>query len=73
MKDKSKSPVPELLSVKDVQELLNVSRSFIYTRMERGEFPKPLKIGPRAVRWKRADVLAWIESQHEAKLKGGQE
>lgn len=36
-----------------------LSRSSTYEAMERGEFPKPVKIGPRAVAWLEDEIQAW--------------
>ena len=38
------------------------SRSSIYLRMERGEFPKPVKIG-RLNGWPEHEIDAWIEAR----------
>ena len=49
-----------------VLELTGLSRSGLYSAMKNGAFPKPLKIGLRAVAWNVADINIWIES----KIKG---
>lgn len=36
-----------------------LSRSTVYEMMERNEFPKPVKIGPRAVAWIASEIEAW--------------
>ena len=33
-----------------------------YRRMQKGEFPRLVKIGSAAVRWKESDIFAWLES-----------
>jgi len=38
------------------------SRSSIYLRMERGEFPRPVKIG-RLNCWPEHEIDAWIEAR----------
>lgn len=47
----------------DVQNITGLSRSTIYAMMAEGEFPKPIKLGKRAVGWREADVAAWLESR----------
>jgi len=37
--------------------------STLYDWMARGEFPRPVKLGARAVAWRESDVLAWIEAR----------
>ncbi len=44
----------------DVQQLTGLSRSTIYRWSSNGSFPKPSKLGPRAVGWPEAQIRAWI-------------
>lgn len=53
---------PILLDIKEVSELIKRSRSTIYKMEAKGEFPEPLKLGA-STRWKRDEVVAWIEEQ----------
>ena len=46
--------------------LTGLSRSSIYLRISKQEFPKPLKLGRRAVGWPEAAIIAWQESVMEA-------
>jgi len=39
-----------------------LSKSEIYRRMNKGTFPKPLKLGARAVAWPAAEIDAWVKS-----------
>jgi len=48
----------------DVEKLVGLSRSTLYAMMAEGSFPKPVKLGKRAVGWREADVLDWLESRH---------
>ena len=52
-----------LLRLSEVLSLYPISRSFIYKNIETGNFPKPIKIGSRAIAWKLEDIEAWIESR----------
>lgn len=54
--------MPVYLNVKDICEMLQISRSTIYYQIENGGFPKPLKFGNTA-RWQYADVMQWINAQ----------
>lgn len=47
----------------DVESLVGLSRSTIYAMIAEGTFPKPIKLGKRAVGWRQADVLTWLESR----------
>ena len=44
----------------DVEALTGLSRSTIYKFMNDGTFPKAVKIGPRAVGWRQADIDDWL-------------
>lgn len=44
----------------DVEQLTGLSRSTIYAMMANGAFPKPVRLGKRAVGWREADVTAWL-------------
>lgn len=42
---------------------IGMGNTWLYDAMKRGDFPQPVKLGSRAVGWKRSDVLAWLESR----------
>jgi len=46
-----------------VKARTGLSRSTLYAMMAEGRFPKPIKLGDRAVGWAESEVLAWIESR----------
>ena len=52
-----------LLRRREVEKITGMSRSSIYRLMQEGEFPKPVRVDPTAVRWKSSDIIAWIESR----------
>ena len=49
-----------------VQEVTSLSRSAIYDLMDRGEFPRPVRIGRRAVAWPESAVLDWLANRPTA-------
>ena len=49
----------------DVEQRVKLSRSEIYRRMADGTFPRPVRLAPRAVRWKASAVERWIEKASE--------
>ena len=59
---------PLLLSVEEVSEMIGRSVSSIYSDEKKGLFPSPLKLGASS-RWRKDEVLAWIEEQ--AAKRGG--
>ena len=46
-----------------VENRTGLSRSTIYLLMQNGQFPKPVRIGGRAVAWPEADVEAWLNAR----------
>lgn len=44
-----------------IEQMTGLSRSTIYAMMANGGFPRPVKLGSRAVGWREADVLAWLQ------------
>ena len=53
---------PLLLTVSEVSELIGRSTSTIYADVKKGAFPEGIKLGS-STRWKKTEVLAWIEEQ----------
>ncbi len=49
-----------LLRLPEVRRLTGLCRSTIYQKMQRGIFPRSVKVGPRAAGWSEASVQAWI-------------
>ena len=47
------------LRLRDVCEKTSLSRSAIYAKMEKGEFPKHFPISTGRVVWRESDVEAW--------------
>ena len=46
-----------------VEALTGLSRAWIYAAMSRGDFPRPVKIGRRAVAWPKSLIDEWIEAR----------
>jgi prophage regulatory protein len=44
-----------------------LSRSTIYLKISRGEFPAPVKLGQRAVGWPETAIAHWIAARIDAK------
>lgn len=51
-----------LLTRREVQRRLSLPRSSLYELISRGEFPRPKRIGRRAVRWPEDEVDQWVEA-----------
>ncbi|KFE34194.1 phage transcriptional regulator, AlpA [Thioclava atlantica] len=48
-----------------MERLVGLSRSTLYAMIAEGRFPKPVRIGKRAVGWREADLRDWLESCDE--------
>lgn len=45
-----------------VETQTGLSKSEIYRRIKLGTFPRPLKLGARAVAWQASAIEAWVKS-----------
>jgi prophage regulatory protein len=61
-KDKKKM-VARILRRPEVETRTGLSRSTIYAMMADGTFPKPIRLGKRAVGWRESDIAEWLESR----------
>ena len=52
-----------LVIMEDVLRLVPFSRQYLYVLMDRGEFPRPLKIGVRRIAWRESDIESWISKK----------
>jgi prophage regulatory protein len=52
-----------------VIEKTGLSRSSIYLRMNKGEFPQSISLGDRAIGWLEADIEQWLEDKITASKK----
>ncbi len=59
-------PITRFLRRPEVEVRTGLSRSSIYARMASGEFPRPRRIGKRAVAWDEADIERWLAQRIEA-------
>ncbi|MGR3794618.1 helix-turn-helix transcriptional regulator [Vannielia sp. SX4] len=53
-----------------VQELTGLSRSSLYSLISTGDFPRPIRIGKRAVAWPESAVSAWLAARPVAGAEG---
>ncbi len=50
----------------EVEARTGLSRGTIYAKMNEGTFPRPCRVGKRAVAWRGEDIERWIAQQIEA-------
>lgn len=54
-----------LLRLPTVMARTGLSKSSVYLKTSKGEFPKPIPLGTRAVGWLESDIQAWINQRIE--------
>ena len=68
MTSHSEDKNPQLMKLKDVCEMLTISRATVYRWVDEGKFPEPVVLGQEgskrsAVRWYMVDVLGWLKNK----------
>ena len=51
-----------LLRRREVEKITGIGRSSIYRLMKKGKFPRRVRIGSNAVRWRLSEIMAWLKS-----------
>lgn len=51
------------LRLNQVKNQTGLSRSTIYNKMNKGDFPRSIKLGERAVAWIELEIEEWINSK----------
>ncbi|MCU8152635.1 helix-turn-helix transcriptional regulator [Vibrio vulnificus] len=52
----------KIIRLPEVIKVTGLSRSTIYLRMSKGDFPKSISLSERAVGWLETDVDDWIKA-----------
>ncbi len=52
-----------LIPLRDVLARTGLKRSTLYVRIGRGQFPKPVRLGPNRVGWVEQEVEDWIRAR----------
>ena len=55
-----------ILRLTEVSLLIRLSKASIYRMINSGVFPRPIKLGERAVGWRRKDIDEWLDSRESA-------
>jgi prophage regulatory protein len=53
----------DLLRLPAVLTRVGWGRSTLYAKIKSGEFPSPIRLGPRSVAWPSFEVDAWIRER----------
>ncbi|MGR5452276.1 helix-turn-helix transcriptional regulator [Vibrio campbellii] len=63
----------QIIRLPEVIQATGLSRSTIYLRMSKGEFPKSISLGERAIGWVQVEVEQWVEQRISASRNSGVE
>ncbi|WP_441001139.1 helix-turn-helix transcriptional regulator [Fodinibius sp. SL11] len=55
----------ELIRPKQLADLLSISIPTLYRMINEGDLPPKVKIGKRAVGWRRSQIEEWMEERTE--------
>ncbi|MBS9438640.1 AlpA family transcriptional regulator [Photorhabdus noenieputensis] len=53
----------KLIRLNEVLNRTGYSKSWTYKLIDKGEFPKPVKIGPRSIAFIEGEINEWIEQR----------
>ncbi|MFN3727557.1 MAG: helix-turn-helix transcriptional regulator [Allosphingosinicella sp.] len=62
----------KILRLKTVLERTGLSRSTLYRKVQRGTFPKQLRISTRCAGWRESEVEAWLHNPVSYSVTGEQ-
>jgi prophage regulatory protein len=60
-------PVLRILRLPQIVDKTGLSQSTILREVDEGRFPRPIKIGRRAVGWVEDEISAWCQSRISAR------
>jgi prophage regulatory protein len=55
-------PASRILRLKAVLDRTGLSRSTLYRKVERGTFPKQVRISERCIGWRESDLERWLRN-----------
>ena len=58
--------IDRIMKIQEVVKITGLPKSTIYAKMEKNEFPKPLKLSIRSVGWRQSTIKKWIDELEEA-------
>lgn len=56
----------EILRKPRVLAIIGIGNTSLYEAVKRGDFPAPVKLGLRAVGWRRSDIDRWLATRASA-------
>jgi prophage regulatory protein len=62
--------VDTFMRKRDVLKATGLSHSVLYVLIARGEFPRPIKLGQRAVAWSASEIAKWQQARMRQRDEG---
>jgi prophage regulatory protein len=53
----------ELIRLKQVLEIIPISRASVWRLSAAGKFPKPIRLTARCTAWKKSDIENWLQER----------
>ncbi|WP_426209806.1 helix-turn-helix transcriptional regulator [Massilia sp. TWP1-3-3] len=63
----SRLPDVRFIRMKEVLAICGKSRSSVYEAMQKGEFPRPVKLGGRSSGWVKSEIEQWAQARIKAR------
>lgn len=65
----SNSSAEGLIRMPEVRQLVQLSRSAIerLVRSDVGDFPKPIRLTPTKIAWRRDEIIEWIKNRERVR------
>jgi prophage regulatory protein len=63
--------VQRVFRLSDVEKFAGLKRSALYDGISKGTFPRPIRLGKRAVGWLEEDLQAWQAAQIDKRDRAG--
>ena len=51
-----------IVRLPEVMRLTGLSKTTIHRRYRAGSFPRPLRLGPQSIGWRREEIVEWLDS-----------
>ena len=52
-----------ILRLRQVKEMVGLSKTTVYARIAEGTFPTPISLGGRSVGWIESELAAWVKAR----------
>ncbi|HJN35703.1 MAG: helix-turn-helix transcriptional regulator [Prochlorococcus sp.] len=65
--DHQEHSAPRFLRLAQVMAMTGVGKTFIYSHMEKGTFPKQIQLSERSVVWSEKDIVEWMQAKIQSR------